>query len=306
MSDVIKRMAHVALQVPDLDASVAWATTVMGMREVERAAGVSYLTHSACHHSLQYIAGDRPGLDHIAMEAHDVQALATLVRRLRDHKIAIVSEQPEELGIGHAVRFLGPDGHVFEVFSGMASLGTTHTGTGVQPRKFGHPTLTCPDIGPTRELFERVLGFRLSDEIGPGLLGFLRCNVDHHGLGLQKGIAGINHYAWQVQSLAILGVLGDILYKNGGRFIWGPGRHGAGENIFTYHYDPSGCIVEYYADLYQVWDERTYKAGSWAADDWRAQNLWGPGAPLEMLQAATPLAEQIGGGSVERAVEGGQ
>jgi catechol 2,3-dioxygenase len=293
MSDVIKRMAHVALRVPDLDASVAWATTVMGMCEVERSDGVAYLTHADCHHSLQYIAADSAGLDHIAMEAHDANALATLARRLRDHKVTIVSEQPEESGIDQAIRFLGPDGHVIEVFAGMATTGTTHTGAGIQPRKFGHPTITCPDIGPTQSFFEEVLRFRLSDEIGDGVLAFLRCNVDHHGLGLQKGPPGINHYAWNVENVAILGHLGDTLQKNGSRFIWGPGRHGAGQNIFTYHYDPAGCIVEYYADLYQVWDERTYQPGHWAIDDWRAQNLWGPGAPLEMLQAATPLAEQL-------------
>jgi catechol 2,3-dioxygenase-like lactoylglutathione lyase family enzyme len=291
MSDLIKRMAHVALRVPDLDASVAWATTVMGMREVERADGVSYLTHSDCHHSLQYVAADRSALDHIAMEAHDPQALSSLVRRLRDHGVPILSERPEERGIDHAVRFLGPAGQVIEVFAGMDGAGPVHTGAGIQPRKFGHPTLTCPDIGPTQELFERVLGFRLSDEIGDGLLAFLRCNVDHHGLGLQKGEPGINHYAWEVENLAVLGQLGETLARNGSRFIWGPGRHGAGRNLFTYHYDPAGCIVEYYADLYQVWDERTYRAGRWTAEDPDAQNLWGPGAPLEMLQGATPLAE---------------
>ena len=36
--------------------------------------------------------------------------------------------------------------HVFEVFTGMEEAGPTHTGSGVQPRKFGHPTITCPDI----------------------------------------------------------------------------------------------------------------------------------------------------------------
>ena len=45
--------------------------------------------------------------------------------------------------------------------------------------------------------------------------------------------AGLNHYAWGVESLAILGQLGDVLARNGGRFIWGPGRHGAGRNLFT-------------------------------------------------------------------------
>lgn len=297
MSDLIKRMAHVALRVPDLDASVSWATRVMGMREVERNDGVSYLTHSDCHHSLQYIASDRSALDHIAMEAHDREALDRLVQKLRDRGVPVISERPEEDGINRAIRFLGPDGHVIEVFTGMAAAGPVHTGAGVQPRKFGHPTLTCPDISPTRELFEQVLGFRLSDQVGDGMLAFLRCNVDHHGLGLQKGEPGINHYAWQVENLAVLGLLGDTLARNGSRFIWGPGRHGAGQNLFTYHYDPAGCVVEYYADLYQVWDENTYRPGQWSLEDYRGQNLWGPGAPVELLQAATPNVERVTGAS---------
>ncbi|MBS1895309.1 MAG: VOC family protein [Actinobacteria bacterium] len=291
MSSVIKRMAHVGLKVPDLDASVAWATTVMGMREVERVDGVSYLTHKDCHHSLEYLESDVAAVDHISMEAHDAEALSTLVGRLREENVTIVAEQPQERGIAEAVRFLGPDGHVFEVFTGMEDAGPIHTGTGVQPRKFGHPTLTAPDIKLTQDFFQEVLEFRLSDEIGPGLLSFLRCNPDHHGIGLQKGEPGINHYAWEVENVAVLTQLGETLAKNGSRFIWGPGRHGAGNNLFTYHYDPAGCIVEYYADIYQVWDEATYEPGRWAKDDPDGQNLWGPGAPLEMLTSFTPLAD---------------
>jgi catechol 2,3-dioxygenase len=289
MSELIKRMAHVALGVPDIEASVGWATTVMGMREVERVDGVSYLTHSDCHHSLQLIAAERSALDHIAMEAHDEDALERLVVRLREAGATIVSERPQERGIERAVRFLGPEGHLIEVFTGMEQAGPIHTGRGVQPRKFGHPTLTCADIGPTRSFFEEVLEFRISDEIGDGVLAFLRCSVDHHGLGLQKGEPGLNHYAWEVESLAILGQLGETLARNDGRFIWGPGRHGAGHNLFTYHFDPAGCVVEYYADLYQVWDERSYVPGKWSLDDHRGENLWGPGTPPELMRAFTPL-----------------
>jgi catechol 2,3-dioxygenase-like lactoylglutathione lyase family enzyme len=233
MSSLIKRMAHVGLRVPDLDASVAWATKVMGMREVERAGGTSYLTHADCHHSLQLIADDRAAFDHLAMQAHDDEALDRLTARLRERGVPILSEDVQERGIGRAVRFQGPAGHVLEVFTG---------------------------------------------------------NVDHHGIGLVKGPAGMNHYAWQVENLAILGLLGDVLARNASRFIWGPGRHGAGENIFTYHFDPAGMVVEYYADLYQVWDERTYVPGEWSLDDYRGQNLWGAGTPPELMEAATPLA----------------
>jgi catechol 2,3-dioxygenase len=292
VSEYIKRPAHVALEVPDLDASVAWATTVMGLRETERVDGVSYLTHADCHHSLQYIASDRAALHHVALEAHDHSALDGLHVRLREAEIKIISTEPEEPGIEKAIRFKAPAGHVIEVFSGMESTGVVHTGAGVQPRKFGHPMLTCEETRPTVSLFLDVLGFRLSDDVGDGTLVFMRCNPDHHGVGVGLGPrAGLNHYAWGVEGIGVLGRLGDVLARNGGRFIWGPGRHGAGENIFTYHFDPAGCIVEYYADLYQVWDERTYQPGKWSLDDPRFANLWGAGAPPEMMETAIRLAD---------------
>jgi catechol 2,3-dioxygenase len=293
MSSLIKRMAHVGLHVPNLEASVDWATTVMGLREVERQDGISYLTHGDCHHSLQLYESDRSALDHVAIEAYDEEALTIVRERLVARGEHLISESPEERGIEQALRFRGPEGHVFEVFVGMAESAPTHTGKGVQPRKFGHPTLTCLDVHPTRLLFEDVFDFRLSDEIGDGVLAFLRCSPEHHGLGLQKGQPGLNHYAWQVESLAQLGDLGEALARNGGRFIWGPGRHGAGNNLFTYHYDPAGSVVEYYADMYTVWDERSYEPGHWSLDDHRAQNLWGPITPQDLMDAATLLGEPI-------------
>jgi catechol 2,3-dioxygenase-like lactoylglutathione lyase family enzyme len=290
VSEFIKRMAHVALRVPDLDASVSWATTVMGLRESERHEGTSYLTHADNHHSLQYIQSDRTALDHVSMQAHDEAALEALLARLKEHGVPIVSEDATERGIRRAIRFSGPEGHVFEVFADMDGGEPPYTGRGIQPRKFGHPTITCDDTYAIRDLFVDVLDFRLSDELGPGIIIFLRYGVEHHGLGIQKGPPGLNHYAWGVENLGVLGQLGDVLARNGGRFIWGPGRHGAGNNLFTYHFDPAGAVVEYYADMYQVWDERTYTPGHWSLDDHRGPNLWGPGVPQEMMEAATPLA----------------
>jgi catechol 2,3-dioxygenase-like lactoylglutathione lyase family enzyme len=290
VSRFVKRMAHVALRVPDLDASVTWATTVMGLRESERVDGVSYLTHASCHHSLQYIADDRLALDHVAMEAHDADALAALTARLHERGIEVVSTSVEEAGLKQAVRFRGPEGHVFEVFAGMDCNEPDFTSRGVPTRRFGHPTITCENTHAARDLFADVLDFRLSDEIGDGLLFFLRCNPEHHGIGIQRGAPGLNHYAWNVENLATLGLLGDTLAKNGGRFIWGPGRHGAGNNLFTYHFDPAGAVVEYYADLYHVWDEDTYVPGTWSLDDHHGQNMWGPTTPQELIEAYTPLA----------------
>ncbi len=287
---MIKAIGHVGLQVPDLEASVRWATTVMGLREVMRQGGTSYLTHGGAHHSLMYIEAAAGALDHVALEAQDERSLHMLRERLAKEGITIISERPEELGVDQAIRFVGPEGHVFEVFTGMQADEPRHTGRGVQPRKFGHPMLKCENTRETQQFIERVLEFRLSDDVGDGTLLFLRCNADHHGIGITKGGEGLHHYAWEVENIGALGALGDVLEKNGGRFLWGPGRHGAGGNLFTYHLDPAGCVVEYYADLIKIYDEAGYRPGQWAMSDYRFANLWGPGIPgHEFFEAGAPL-----------------
>jgi len=93
-----------------------------------------------------------------------------------------------------------------------------------------------------------VLGFRLSDDVGDGTLLFLRCNADHHGIGITKGGEGLHHYAWEVETSAARAARRRAGEEQrqvplGAR---APRRR---SNLFTYHLDPAGCVVEYYADL---------------------------------------------------------
>ena len=181
---MITAIGHVALQVPNLDESVAWATTVMGLREVARegagrargspAGSTSFLTHGGAHHSLIYIEAGEAALDHISLQARDEDAMHELNDQLAKHGVRTIDHQREP-GVKDSIRFAGPDGHVFEVFTGMSQDQPRHTGKGVQPRKFGHPMLKSERPRETQQFIEQVLGFRLSDDVGDGtLLGSLR------------------------------------------------------------------------------------------------------------------------------------
>src|SRR6266852_1804234 len=112
---MISSIGHVALQVPSLDASVAWATTVMGLREVAREGPTSYLTHSGAHHSLIYIEAGEGALDHISLEARDDNSLQELNDRLAKHGVRTI-DHTREPAVKQSIRFEGPEGHVFEVF----------------------------------------------------------------------------------------------------------------------------------------------------------------------------------------------
>jgi catechol 2,3-dioxygenase len=49
---IVERVGHIALRVPDLDAAVAFHSEVLGFTETVRVGGVSYLTCNDRHHEL--------------------------------------------------------------------------------------------------------------------------------------------------------------------------------------------------------------------------------------------------------------
>jgi len=80
----------------------------------------------------------------------------------------------------------------------------------------------------------------------------------------------------------------DHLAKNDYRLHWGPGRHGPGHNLFTYHRDPDGHVIELFTQIDVVHDEAK---GYWEPRPWHEEypmypktwqvdlatvNQWGP------------------------------
>lgn len=287
---MIKAVGHVALQVPDLDESAGYAVQVMGLREVERRDGCAFLTQGRMHHSLQLIQGSCAALDHFALEAEGSGGLERIRDALARAGARLLSETPQEPGLGQALRFLAPSGMVVEVYAGMEGGQPGYVPSGVRPRKFGHVTLKSSNVRELQGFLESVLGFKLSDDIGDGTLVFLRCNPDHHGVAIAAGADGLHHYAWEVEGLPELGRLGDLLDSQGRCFLWGPGRHGAGDNIFTYHHDPAGAIVEYYADMEHIYDDAARPPRRWDIADRRAANLWGATFTREFIEDGLPQA----------------
>jgi len=308
MTTPILGIGHVALRVPDLDAAVTHATTILGLREVERQNGTIYLTCDEQHHALQLIASDTAAFDHVALEATSIVALEELHTALQREGIALLSEQPLEPGLAHSIRFLGPSGHLFEIFVprapelslgagndaqerrvGYLSANVFFNGPGIRPRCLGHALLKCERVEEMQDFLTRVLGFRLSDRALGGDIVWLRCGPDHHTLNLVRGCNGLHHYAWEVESWADLERLGDHLVANNHTLLWGPGRHGPGNNLFTYHLDPSGAVVEYFADLQRIDHEASYQPQDWTNNPtWN--NQWGPPPPGDFIERGVDLA----------------
>jgi catechol 2,3-dioxygenase-like lactoylglutathione lyase family enzyme len=307
MSRYISRLGHVALQVPDLDESIADARSILGLREVERHGGTVYLTCDEHHHNLEFRHGEVAGLDHVGLQARSPEALDVLHSALLHDGVEVLAEKPQEPGLAQAIRFVTPGGHIFEVFVpiqgteaydvrgeriGHLPTDTLFNGPGMRPRQIGHTLLKTEDVAEMQAFLIRVLDFKLSDTALGGDVAWLRCNPDHHTVNLLRGPAGLHHVAWEVESWTDLERFADHMLANGRRLFAGPGRHGPGHNLFTYHVAPAGYIVEHFADLQRIYDDEAHRPLDWSQDPFWV-NQWGPVPPSDFVERGIGLAARL-------------
>ena len=274
---LISAMGHVSIQTTDLASSVFDATQILGLRETERTSDAVYLAAGNVHHELVYVESDVNGVDGFGLVAANGDALREIRRRVEAETFTLLSNKPRGVGVEDGFSFIGPEGFVFEIYAGMQENIALQQSFG--PDRYGHFHFHPRDVGGMMRFLRRVLDFRLSDVIGDDFAYFMRCNPDHHGIALVRGEGTLHHHAWQTQSIADLGKLGDRLNKLGRDLIWGPVRHGAGHNIAAYYVENSGAVVELYTDLEQIYDDARPPV-VWGEDEnW--YNMWGQYRPLD-------------------------
>jgi catechol 2,3-dioxygenase len=277
--NVIAAIGHVALRVRDLEAAVEHATSVMGLRLTEHTADRADLTEGAPHHSIQYLRSDTDAVDHLGLEAAGPDAVQEIRRRLRRAGIPLLRDAPLDECLTDGLAFEAPGGFVVEVYTGMPKdQPVGGLATGVRPRRFGHLNLAVEDAAALLGVMVDILDFRVSDHFRGG--AFIRCNAEHHGLGVVRGPGVLHHHAWEVESIADLARLGDLLDELGTSLLAGPVRHGMGNNIAAYFEGPGGVAVEYYCDMLRIFDEESYVPGEWDEEDGlRWYTRWAPLVP---------------------------
>jgi catechol 2,3-dioxygenase-like lactoylglutathione lyase family enzyme len=279
---MVTRIGHVALHVRDIDRSIAFFAAMLGLRVTLRDGKRAYLTCNERHHELILIASAERGYDHVALEVADLErAEASL--RAAGVQVLIYEEEP---GVEGALRTVVPGGHVVKLFTGMQHVpGAAGAGGAL---KFEHVSLNLRDLAGIERLLVESLGFRLSDRVRP-MLSWLHCDENHHGVALQRfPVSRLHHYAWAFADFEALGRVADRAAAAGAPLVYGPGRHGPGNNHFIYFKDPDGFLIECCSELAQLGPGSSYELGrKWKV---RQTNLWGPAPPPAFLLAGRPLA----------------
>ena len=137
-----------------------------------------------------------------------------------------------------------------------------------KPIQLTHAVLNSIDQEAAERFAVEKLGFIVSDRTAH--MRFVRCNRKHHCLAYAKsGIASLNHIAFEMTDVDAVMRGITRLREAGYPPVWGPGRHGPGNNVFGYFIAPYGGVIEYTADVSEVGDD--YRVGT--PEDWK----WPPG-----------------------------
>jgi catechol 2,3-dioxygenase-like lactoylglutathione lyase family enzyme len=271
----IVAIGHLALTSPDVDRLTAYYTDVLGFEVTARADG-AYLTPDVVHHAVTLLPGEEPGLDRLAFRiegslddaARDLQAAGVKAERRSD----------AEPGIADLLEIADLDGNRLQLYAQTQERDTVGP-SGVVPQKLGHVCYFVQDVQATTAFYE-TLGFQWSDWMADFFV-FLRCNADHHSLNLLRSDNNrrLHHIGWEVRDWPHIQLACDRLARQGYPLVWGPGRHGPGHNLFTYHRDPDGNVVELFAELDLMLDESLgyFDPRPWHHDFPQRPKVWAPG-----------------------------
>ena len=269
-------LQYVAHAVPDLAAERKFYGQTWGLTEVGEKDGKVYFAAEGSTHPfvIRLRQDGEKKTDLIAFGAAsraDVDAIFAQAMAVGAKPIAQPGPAEGPAG-GYAARFFDPEGRALEVVCDTQRRVARKLNVGESiPVGLSHVVLHSPDMGRLMKFYQDVLGFKLSDSIAKFML-FLRCNSAHHRLAILPGKPALNHVAFDVSSVDEMMRGLRRLTEQGVTLSWGPGRHTAGNNTFTYYLTPNGNAVEYTSDLEEVdeatWVPTAYEMRPGLVDQW--------------------------------------
>jgi catechol 2,3-dioxygenase-like lactoylglutathione lyase family enzyme len=286
----VTEIRYVGYAMPDLEAERAFYADQWKLVDAGEKDGMVYFAADGGdeHHVVRLRQAEEPRIDVIALAADSCAEVDALHDKVvaSGCRMIFAPKDLDSLGGGYGFRFFSPDGLTFEVSSDVARRTARELARweGV-PEKISHIVLHSPDHKAMVEWFCDVLGFKISDWLGD-FMCFLRCNSAHHRIAFLPGPPCLNHVAYDMPSIDDMMVGINRLRLKGTDIRWGPGRHTAGNNTFSYFTTPAGFAVEYSSELedvdFDAHEAKVHAPAPGIMDQWGI----GVGGPQTMPHAA--------------------
>jgi catechol 2,3-dioxygenase-like lactoylglutathione lyase family enzyme len=281
---LITHLRHVDLAIEDFATQRDFYTGLWGLTEVESDSGISFLAAEGSPE--QYVVRLRKAadkrIDLIAFGAATPSDVDTLALQLSRDGVRLVRE-PGALstpGGGYGFRFFDNEGRTVEVSADVALRSHRRIEERESiPVRLSHVVVNSADPEGTVAFYERHLAFALSDVLMHPRMGhmmwFLRCNDWHHSFAIARcPHPSLHHASFELRGIDEYMRGSGRLMRAGVEKLWGPGRHKAGNNTFSYFLDPQGNTVEYTTELERL-DEDTWHPGLHDFTDPEVSDQWG-------------------------------
>ena len=262
---------HLHFTTPQPERLAAFYGEAMEMNVEVLAGGLRLATGPG--RRILFSAGKAKRLECAGFAVRDAEALTGL-RELAEHMELQPRTVASRLFQPEAFSVTDPDGNA--VHFGLAPSSTS-TPKGIRG-PIQHLTLASRDIEAIESFYSGKLGFGVSDRViredGKLMTSFMRGNHEHHNLAcFFQDRQGVDHHSYEAGEWNTIRDWADHLASKGISLMWGPGRHGPGNNLFIFIVDPDGNWIEISAEL-EVVHDRPVK--TWPHVE-RTVNLWGRG-----------------------------
>jgi len=216
--------------------------------------------------------GASKNLAYAGLACRDAEGLRALKNRARHEGLDILPCPSSRFFLDGAFAVRDPDGH-------LISFGLARP-EGDAPKGLRGPTqhltFKSTDVERFQDFYSGKLGFAVSDRVvgsdGTLMTSFTRSNHEHHTIACFRSSAcGVDHHSYEAAEWDTIRDWADHFAALNIPLIWGPGRHGPGNNLFVFIEDPDGNWIEVSAELEVVHDRL---AKEWPQAE-RTLNLWG-------------------------------
>jgi catechol 2,3-dioxygenase-like lactoylglutathione lyase family enzyme len=274
----VKQIGHATFETPDLERAIAYYTQYLGLTTVEREGDTAYLACPSDFHSVVLKRAPTAAVTRLALQLAADADLDAFAAQTAAKGVAVRRKSDAGPNTPVTLSVTDPSGLEIELLSTRAVTDGRPKNHGVTPRKLGHTAFFTPDIQATVKFYTDILGFRVSDWIGDFFV-FMRCNPDHHTVNFLSGPKhGLHHIAFELNDWNHVKAACDLLPHHNLELIWGPGRHGPGHNIYTYHLNPDGFTIEMFTELDTMSNEENgyFDPRPWHMDRPQRPKVWDP------------------------------
>lgn len=286
----ITHIRHFDIAVPDFEKQIEFYKNHWGLTVQHDDGDVVYFAAEGSPE--QYVTRVRRSaekrLDLVSFGAADRESVDTLAQNLSASGVQLVSEPDsvQTLGGGYGFRFFDLEGRTIEVSTEVEVRQHRRIEERESiPVRLSHVVLNSNQPEAMRSWYEKHLGFRLSDTLAHPHAGdlfyFMRCSTQHHSMAIARGPhASLQHASFEMRGLDEYMRGSGRMIRAGYRKIWGPGRHAAGDNTFTYFVDPNGNTMEMTTELEMI-DEDSWHPHIFDVSEPETSDQWGTGGDMD-------------------------